>query len=332
MNEGKKSAGILSKAWDLIRNGDLHQAITLIESSDDIDAFELATLAHCYYLLQDYSNSEMYSKKSLSINSRQRLALTTQAEILLKRGQLDDACNFFLEAHRHHPHDLYCALRYAHCLILQEKQHEAHQLLQKLTEMHPDQPEILKLLHQTLYFEGNYPAAESLAARLTGISQDQDTVDSRQFIISLGTLEPEKAIEQLNKILTLESYKKDIELRTHLVDLLIHQEDYANAVPHLELLHRIIPRSDPIRFRLVSCLIRTGNPQKALELLESMKHKSNDLKWKMCRIEALSVSGNLQTAMDEAVQALIKHPKERRVRRLLEQLRKRGIRPSPDLL
>nr|HPQ41873.1 tetratricopeptide repeat protein [bacterium] len=88
------------------------------------------------------------------------------------------------------------------------------------------------------------------------------------------------------------------------------------------------PRNDRVRLQLAEALALSGNTEKASVLLDSMARYRDDLQLKMVRTEILIASGKVQEAMDLCVELLKHSPRNKRLRRMLQNLRRKGIRPN----
>ncbi len=327
----KKNA--LTEIWKLIRKKAYIQAIRQLESNADRhDPEALALLAHIYYLMQDYTSAETYANAALRYHSGNRRALSVLGEIACKKSDWKSAEGYYSEAVRLYPRMVFPAIRAAYIQCRLNQPRKAIDILHRISEFHPDNLEILNALQQSYILAGKQAEAEAVKRKISEISQANDTITPQQFIESLNKLDPHRAIAQLKIALDLESYKGNPTLLSHLASLLIETEQYSEAIPILEDLARQFPRSDSFKLKLAGCLAREKRCRESLDILDAMDHLKNSVQWIIMYLEANILAGNLQTAMDTAVSTLLRYPKNRRVRKIVNQLRKRGVKPSDGLL
>jgi hypothetical protein len=80
------------------------------------------------------------------------------------------------------------------------------------------------------------------------------------------------------------------------------------------------------------CYLLAGKPEKTLALLQESPFIQYGEAWYETYIEALFRADQKQEAMDMCLQVLMNCPRNRKLRKILNTLRKQGIKPSPDAL
>jgi len=132
--------------------------------------------------------------------------------------------------------------------------------------------------------------------------------------------------------LKLPSFEDKTPFHEKLADLYIRTGQFADAIPHLEVVLSQRPRSDSLKIRLANCLVRSNRACDAMDLIDTMKHCSGDRRVITLRIEVIAALGSGQEAIDLCVRYLLDFPRDKRLRRLLDLLRKKGLVPTPGIL
>ncbi len=330
-NNSTESSSPFQKAWELSRNGSHREAIQLIESTPDLRPLDRvqAALAHFHYMLGDYISAEGYAQQCLSMNRRNKTALTILGEIRCKSQRYHDATDYFKEAYQYYPKDLYVAVRLGQMLLDQSRTQEAIAVFEKAREFNPQHAELLDDLYYCYQITGNQQAADLLKRSINHLPfNNQDN----ELINKLRSLEPEIAVRQIEIILRLPSATHKTPLHALMAGSLIKLGRFNEAIPHLEQVILERPRSESTKIRLANCYTRCGRAKDALELLHSLKIPGIDLRVIQAKVEALAAAGNGQHAMDIAFRFLAQYPDDKRLRKIVNLLRKKGMTPSPGLL
>lgn len=292
----------------------------------------MSSLAHFYYMIDNTETSELYAMKSLELNPRSRLALTTLAEIRYRQDRVHESLRYFKEAFAVHPRDTYTVLRLAQILVKMKRFEDAVTTLEKAREIHPDDPGILKDLQVAYAFAGRIEDADRLDQIILELSRQRQSDQEDMLYSGLQRMEPSKALRQLRIILASPSFRSNLRFYELAADLAIRESGFEEAVGYLEFLQNRQPRSSSVTVKLAECFTRTGRPDRSLEILRQPHLHQSDIRILLARIDALHTMGKLQESMDMAVKGLLDHPRNRRLRKWVTQLRKKGFKPSPDTL
>ena len=329
-SEGSKSQ--LKQAWELAKSGSWQMAIQTLENQQkNFSAIELASLAHFNYLGEQFDASSYYASQSLLQDPHNRTALVTLAEIAIKKNLLNEARNYLEDACQFHRKEIFPVLRLTFVLCTQGEYDTAIQYLERAREYNSQNRELLKELIAVNGLAGNLRALAGLKKQLKDMEPSGDELDREQYISGLAKMPPDKAIHQLKTILSISSYREDVSLNGYMSELLMREKRFAEAVPYLEKIQIARPRSIGIKQNLIRCLVRSGRPVEALEILDGLEFSRDRPALQIARMEALATAGRLQEAMDLTFAFLLINPQNRAARRILNQLIKRGVKPSKKI-
>ncbi|MBN1549822.1 tetratricopeptide repeat protein [bacterium] len=324
---------LLSKAWEISQTGDNQSAISLIESqSPPRHPSENAALAHFSYLLEKYDAAEQYALQALSSDPHHRLALSCLGEIHYRKGDIPTAITYFQEAFRLHSGDDYLGQRLAWMFILDDEPHQAIPVLESVCENNRENYEVLTLLLLSYEYAGLHDKAQHLKTYINQSTTDDESVQTARFIKALNALDTDTAVRQLKIILRSPTFSGNDKLHDFMADLLIRKEHFEDALLHLEKVRQHRPRSDAVKIRIAKCLAKTGKASEAFLEIDNIRHRRKDPRVESIYIEILAQTGKGQEAIDLAVKALLKNPKNRFLRKIMNQLRKEGFKPSDGVL
>jgi tetratricopeptide (TPR) repeat protein len=324
----------LNEARKLARSGQFREAIAVLENSPATaeSGHRNAALAHFYYMLASYETARLHAERALSLLPRNRFALITLGDIYFKLKQWERAAGFYSEADRISQGNPYTASRLSSVFLEMNRAGDAVHVLERALEGNSEDVNLLEKLELAYRLEGLKDKSSKIRSQIEQLTKKDDSLNINQLVKSLNQLEPEKAIQQAKRILELPKYREDPKIHESCANLLAAQNRFEEAIPHFEKALSVWPRSDSIKLKLAHCLNKSNRPEESLKLLNEMRHLETDRAYIETMIEAEAAGGNGQMAIDHAIEALLKNPKSRQLRRLVNELRKKGLRPSQGLL
>jgi tetratricopeptide (TPR) repeat protein len=330
----RHSDAVLDTAWSEARHGHFIEAIRMLENLPETESKpqRLASLAHFYFMLSKLDSAEIYAGKALHLNAKSKLALMTAGAIHQKKQDCQSAVKYFQEAFRLYPEDAFAGLRLASTHIELRDYNAAIEILENLRDLDPKNREILDKLEFAYLFSGDRQKSKQIRDCQDEMfaGDEQRSIDS--FLVSLESKTSEEAIRLLEKIMTVSIYRDNAKINRKIADLHISQNQFKEAIPYLEKTMEGRERNDNIRLKLASCMVRSGRADEARVILDSMRYLETTPGWIAAKVEALAAAGLARESMDMAFQALLKHPRNRRLRQIVVSLRKRGYEPSPGIL
>lgn len=321
--------GILDHARQLHEQGRTFEAMEYLENRPEFKTSHriLALLAHYQYLERQYDIASVTARRALSIHPEDAFALFTLGEIAIKSRKLDQAEMYFRDALTAGSRSVYPYVRLAAVALEQLQYDRAIDVLHEGLAVHTGHPELLEPLHLALTMAGRHREAEHIRMTRRGLNHD-DAGDLRKLLHRFESLDRDKAIEQLHILLSMAHYRKEPMIHNQLARYLAAAGRYADAVPHLEQLVEMQPRNDSARLRLAEAWVHSGAPEKASRILESMEGYRNDIRLLTVKIAVLDALGQHQAAMDLCVELLRREPRNKRLRQILQDLKRSGIRPK----
>lgn len=320
---------LLDSARDLHGKGKTFGAVDLLEKSDEfIDSPRVsALLAHYYYLLRHYESSGAAARKALESNPVNKLALYTMGELSMKSRNLDDAEMYFREVLAAGSLSAHPYIRLADIFCSRQDFDGAIEILQQSLENHTGHADLLEKLHYSLTMAGRIKEAQQI--RKTRVqAQDNDSADIKNLLNRFENLESFKAIEQLKILASMKHYQSEPLIHDRMAYYLTREGNYAEAISYLETLVRLQPRNDNAVLRLAEALALSNNPEKAKTILEPIARYRNDMRVKLIKLQLDIASGELQTAMKVCVELLRDSPRNKKLRQILKDLSRAGIRPK----
>lgn len=327
-----ESAGNLQEFLDRARA--LHaenrtaEAVALLESVDPgiQGSRSWALIAHYHFVLQQYEASELAARKALEAEPSNRLALHTCGELMLKKSNYPQAEMYFREALAAGSRSPVPYLRLAYIYISLYQFDRAVDILNQGLEKHTGHPELMERLQYALTMDGRIQDAERI--RKSRQNTASSIPDMRALLNRFEGLEREHAIRQLKLLASMEHYRDEAALHDQLSRYLMAADRYIEAIPHLEIVIGLQNRNDAARLNLALSYIRTGDSDRAWQILEPMQRYRQDLQFRMVIVEALSASGRHREALDMCIDLLEENPRNRRLRGLLKQLKRKQLKPE----
>ncbi|MBN1878818.1 tetratricopeptide repeat protein [bacterium] len=318
---------LLEQARHLHSDGRTQDALNLLESADpSLQLSRLwALVSHYHFCLQQYDAAEIAARKALEGDPTNRLALQTYGELMVKRSNLDQAETFFLEAIVAGSTSHHVYLRLASIYITRLQYDRAIDILRQGLEKHTGHDILMERLQYALTMDSRIEEAKKI--RESRIQSVSDTPDIRGLLNRFEGLDRHHAIKQLKLLASMEHYRKEASLHDQLARYLMDIGRYSEAVPFLETVIKLQNRNENARLNLAQCLVRTGDVTGAWAILEPMSRYRQDLPFQIILIEALIAANRLQEALDLCMRLLLSNPRDKRLRRLLQDLKRQGIRP-----
>lgn len=320
---------LLGKASALHADGKTREAVELLNSVDTTphSARLWALSAHFHYLLEQYDIAKTTAKRALEYNPHNRLALHTLGEIEAKAGLYPEAEIWFKESIATNPRSSHPYLRLASIYLVQHRYDDAIDILNKGLEKFTGHPQLLKQLQYALTMDGRIQEAKHIR-KIQRQKAAPDQADMRDLVNRFEGMPIDQAIKQLRLLVSMGHYKDEPALHDQLARYLMQKELCSEAIPHLETFLRLRPRNDYARLNLAYCLFKTGASGPAWTILASMETYRNDAQFNLVKIEGLIADNRLDEALDLCIDQLRLNPRDKRFRRQLQVLKRKGARPQ----
>lgn len=319
----------LSKARTLHEEGKTLEALEHLEAGADRHNSPRvwALIAHFYYMNEQFETSAASAQRALELNPKNRLALQTMGEICMKSRNFPEAESWFKETIESGPRSAHPFLRLASVYLAQRQYSNAINVLYSGLEKFTGHVELLERLHYALMMDGR--TREAADIRKTRIrAESSDTPDIRALLNRFEALERTRAVDQLKTLASMEHYRSEAALHDQLARYLIELERYSEAVPFLNTVLELQGRNDHARLNLALCLIKSDELQRAWTILDAMGRYRDDVPFLIVRIEALVAEGRLSEALGICMESLRSNPRDKRLRKWLQTLKRKGARPS----
>lgn len=320
---------LLDAARDLHQNGQTPEAIELLETNSTYSDSSrlLALTSHFYYVIEQYPTAALTARKALETDSNNRLALQTLGEIDMKAGHYDEAATWFHEAIASGARTSHPYIRLAASLNMRHKFTEASDVLQKGLEKFPDDLKLMDQLQYSLTMDGR-TAEAAYIHDIRKRRESEDTPDIAGLLNRFEALGTARAISQLKILANMNHYKNETLLHDRLAHLMIEEEQFDKAIPHLEIVLKQQPRNIQIKLKLALCLFLSGSSERAWKLLNAMQSRHEDAYYNYVKTEGLIVDGQYQEALRLVITQLERSPRDKRFRKLLKRLKNKGARLS----
>jgi tetratricopeptide (TPR) repeat protein len=330
-NHSQELTELLGRARALHADGKTREAVELLESGDRFrdSARFWAFSAHLQYLLEQYDTAKIAADRALELDPRNRLALQTLGEIEMKAGRFPEAETWFREAIASNPRSTHPYLRLAAVYLAQLRYADAADILYRGLEKFSGHAQLLERLQYALTMDGRIREAGQIR-KTRRMTASRDAPDMRAFLNRFEGLPIDRAIDQLKLLASMEHYRDEPLLHDQLARYLIERERFPEAVPHLESVIRFQPRNNHARLNLAYCLFKTGASERAWGILSTMESYRNDTFFNLVKIEGFIVENRLKEALEMCIEQLRLHPRDKRLRKALQFLKRKGVQPKSD--
>lgn len=328
-NHAQELTELLGRARALHVDGKTREAAELLDSCETFrDSARLWALsAHFQYLLEQYDTAKVAAGRALERDPRNRLALQTLGEIDIKAGRFSEAEAWFREAIASNPRSSHPFLRLAAVYLAQLRYADAADILYRGLEKFSGHAQLLERLQYALTMDGRIQEARQIH-KTRRMDASRDAPDLRALLNRFEGLPKDRAIEQLALLASMEHYRNEPLLHDQLARYLIEKERFQEAVPHLESVIRFQPRNHHARLNLAFCLFKTGASERGWGMLSSMESYRNDTFFNLVKIEGLITGNRLKEALEMCIEQLHRHPRDKRLRKTLKFLKRKGVQPD----
>ncbi len=219
-----------------------------------------------YSILEDTEKAMVLYEKSLESDPNNGAAHYKIAEILIERGDLDNALVHATRAVTLDPENKYYYLTQAEVFSRQSNFKDAAQVYERMMEKIDGTDEYVFDLAALYLYQGDYQKAMDTynqAEKRFGMAYEI-TVQKQKVYLKLNQLD--KAIAEGAKL--IEEFPGEARFVIALAEILVSNNREKDAIPHLENLLEIDPSSSEARLMLAKIYEETGNNQKALDNMD----------------------------------------------------------------
>ncbi|MCI0514506.1 tetratricopeptide repeat protein [candidate division KSB1 bacterium] len=326
MNSPEVNARI-EAARQLKRERKYTQAYQMLE--DLLDNFKIeridflySNMAHIKYLLGQYEVALRLAEQALHENPKNWFALSILGELALKQNQVQEAQQFFEEAHHLRPNDIFLLKRLLKTYAQMGKCADAFSLVKDALLRHPEASELFLALGDLYRATGEMEQAREQYLKAVQL----DSKNHYAFRQWIATMEGDKSrseiLAEIEKLMKVPSQQNNPFLRDYYSQLLKATGQFTAAVAQLERTIEMAPGSLYRRTQLAHSYNQLTKFEQTVALLEPVYQQGvvDQYLYYELAVAYLGV-GQKQTARNLLVVALQNFPNVQSLRKLLIKLK-----------
>ena len=295
--------------FGLKKEGRLSEAIVEFEkalASRPNDSFALSNLANIHFIQNNMEQALYFVEKARKANPKNWFACGVLGDILARSGDLNGAAAAYEEELALNPKAIYAYINLGMVYRKQKKLHAALTILKQGLECAPENPQLHLKLGDVYTSLRQYEPAMAAYQRAIDLNPADQYAFNRWLACQIKRDNPEDAVAQLKKVLSIPSRSHNAHLHTLLGFQLKNLKRYEEAIDEFQTAVKLNPNSVYFRKHLALCYSKNGEYAKAHVLLEPIyKIRPKDALVAAALVKAylnLNQHEKAQTTLTEALQ------------------------------
>jgi len=291
-----------------------------LELSPD-DSFALSHLAHIHFIQNDIEQALYFIEKARKANPRNWFACGILGNILVKSGDLGGAEAAYEEEIALNPNAIYAYISLGSVYRKQKKLNAALAILKQGLEIEPENSQLHSALGDVYANLRQYERAMASYQRAIDLNPTDQYAFNRWLACQIKRDNPEDAVAQLKKVLSIPSRSQNAHLHASLAFQLKNLKRYEEAIEEFQTAVKLNPNSVYFRKHLALCYSKNSEYSKARELLEPIyKIRPKDALVAAALVKAYLNLNQHEEAQATLTEALQHQPQNRYLRLMAKEM------------